>query len=145
MTEEKESRKAVRRPTTIDESSYARTIWQLKPAPDVEVEDLLDSNYWAHIAKKMRAGDRIEAIPDDRHYFAELFVLGASSNWAKVILLRKHVLIEDNKRIEKEGYIVKFAGQHKWRVEKDGQILSKGHDDQKSAAAWLSNHIKDMT
>lgn len=136
---------AVRRPTTIEESSYARTVWQVKPDPSVKVENLLDPNYWAHVAKRMKAGDRVEAIPDDRSYFAEFFVLAASSNWVKLVKLRNVQLIKGNKPMEKDGYVVKFAGQHKWRVEKDGEILSKNHDDQKSAAEWLTNHIKDMT
>lgn len=145
MTDTKVEKRQVKRPTTIEESSYARTIWQVKPENAVTIEDLLDANYWAHVANRMRAGHRIEAIPEDRHYFAEFFVLAASTNWAKLILLREVTLIKDNKPIEKEGYIVKFAGKHKWRVEKDGEILSKNHDDQKSAASWLANHIKDMT
>jgi len=145
MANSKAEKKAVKRPTNIEESSYARTVWQVKPEIAATVDDLLDQNYWAHVAHRMRAGHRIEAIPADRHYFAEFFVLAASTNWAKVILLRKVDLIKDNQSIEKEGYIVKFAGQHRWRVEKDGSILSKDHDDQKSAAAWLANHIKDMT
>lgn len=138
-------KQAVKRPTNIEEAVAARNIWQVKPEIAAEIEDLLDPNYWAHVARRMRAGDRIEAVPDDRHYYAEFFVLAASTNWAKLILIRKVTLIKDNAPIEKAGYIVKFAGKHKWRVEKDGEILSKNHDDQKSAAAWLADHIKDMT
>ncbi len=144
MANSKVEKKAIKRPTIIEESSYARTVWQVKPEIAATVEDLLDPNYWAHVANRMKAGHRIEAIPEDRHYFAEFFVLAASTNWAKVVLLRKKVLIENNKAVEKEGYIVKFAGQHRWRVEKDGEVLSKNHDDQKAAAAWLADHIKDM-
>ena len=139
------TKKQVKRPTSIEESVSARNIWQVKPEIAAEVKDLLDPNYWAHVARRMRAGDRIEAVPDDRHYFAEFFVLAAATNWAKLVLIREVTLIKDNKAVEKDGYIVKFAGRHRWRVEKGGEILSKNHDDQKSAAAWLANHIKDMT
>jgi hypothetical protein len=136
--------KPAKKPTNIEESTYARTVWQVKPEIKATIQDLLNPDYWAHVAKQLKAGDRIEAVPDDRHYFAEFFVLAASSNWAKLVLLREITLIKDNNPMEKEGFIVKFAGQHKWRVEKDGEVLSKNHDDQKSAAAWLANHIKDM-
>jgi len=145
MTDSKAEKRAVKRPTNIDESSYATVTWHVKPEMAVKTKDLLDPDYWAHVANRMRAGHTIIAIPDDRRYFVELFVIGASTNWAKVVLLREVTLIKGNQPIEKEGYIVKFAGAHKWRVEKDGEVLSKDHDDQKSAAAWLANHIKDMT
>jgi len=136
---------AVKKPTMVEEVALARNVWQVKPDISCKIEDLLDPNYWAHVARSFRAGDRIEAVPEDRHYFAEFFVIGASSNWAKIVLLRHQVLIKDNESLSKDGYIVKWAGSHKWRVEKDGEILSKGHDDQKSAAAWLANHTKDTT
>lgn len=144
MTELEQPKKAVKKITNIEECSQVRTIWHIKPESSVDVEDLLDPDYWAHVAKQVRAGDRIEAVPEDRHYFAEFFVLGSSTNWVKVVLLRKRDLVKDNNPIEKDGFVVKFAGQHKWRVEKDGQVLSKMHDDQASAAKWLSNHLKDM-
>ena len=68
-------KQAVKRPTNIEESTYARTVWQVKPEIAVKIKDLLDPDYWAHVAGRMRAGDRIEAIPDDRHYFAEFLQL----------------------------------------------------------------------
>ncbi len=136
---------AVKKPTNIEEAVANHNTWQVKPELSVRVNDLLDPNYWAHVARRMKAGDIVIAVPDDRHYFAEFFVLAASTNWAKLVLLRHKVLIKDNVPTEKDGYIVKFAGKHKWRVEKDGEVLSKSHDDQKSAAAWLAEHIKDTT
>jgi hypothetical protein len=141
MTKEK---KAVKKPTTIEESTYARTIYQVKPEITVTVEDLLQPDYWAHVAKQLRAGDRIEAIPDDRHYFAEFFVLAASTNWAKLVLLREVVLIKDHEKTVTDGFSVGFAGPHKWRVTQGSEVLSKGHDDKDAAANWLANHLKEI-
>ena len=108
-----EEKKAVKKPTTIEESTYARTVYQVKPEISVTVKDLLEPDYWAHVAKQLRAGDRIEAIPDDRHYFAEFFVLAASTNWAKLVLLREVTLIKDNEKTESNGFSIGFAGPHK--------------------------------
>ena len=134
----------VKKPTIIDESTYARTIWCVKPEISVTVKDMLSPDYWAHVARSMRAGDRVEAIPDDRHYFAEFFVLAASTNWAKLILLREIPLIKDNEEVQTDGFAVKFAGAHKWRVTRGKEILSKGHDDKDSAAKWLADNLKDL-
>ena len=133
--------KAVRKPTSIEESTYARTIYQVKPEISVTVKDLLEPDYWAHVAKRLRAGDRIEAIPDDRHYYAEFFVLAASTNWAKLVLLREITLIKDNEKSVTDGFSIGFAGPHKWRVTRGEEILSKGHDDKDSAARWLTEHL----
>ena len=136
--------RVVKRPTNIEEAVAARNIWQVKPEIAVTVEDLLDPNYWAHVARRMRAGDRVEAVPADRHYFAEFFVLAASTNWAKLVLLRKVTIIKDHENTVTEGFTVGFAGKHKWRVTRGDEILSKGHDDKESASKWLVDHMKDL-
>jgi hypothetical protein len=145
MTEETKQAKAVRKPTNIEEAVAARNIWQVKPEISVTIEDLLKPDYWAHVARRMRAGDRVEAIPDDRHYFAEFFVLAASSNWAKMVLLREVTIIKDNEKTETEGFSIGWAGKHKWRVTRGNEILSKGHDDKDSATKWLAENMAQLT
>ncbi len=144
MANSKVEKRAVKRPTTISESSYASITWHVQPEIAVTVEDLLDPGYWAHVANRMKAGHRIIAVPDDRHYFAEFFVLAASTNWAKVVLLREKTLIEDNEKTETEGYLIGFAGAHKWRVTRGAEVISKGHDDKDAAAKWLAENLKDL-
>ena len=134
----------VKRPTNIEEAVAARNVWQVKPEIAVTVKDLLDPNYWAHVARRMRAGDRVEAVPDDRHYFAEFFVLAASSNWVKLVLMREVTLIKDNEKTVTEGFTVAFAGAHKLRVTRGDEVLSKGHDDKEAASKWLADNLKDL-
>lgn len=141
MSEEK---KKVKKPTNIENAEYARTVYQVKPEISVTVKDMLEPDYWAHVAKTLRAGDRIEAVPEDRHYFAEFFVLAASTNWAKLVLLRETTLIKDNEKSVTDGFSIGFAGPHKWRVTRGQEVLSKGHDDKDAAARWLSDHLKDL-
>ena len=136
---------AVKKPTNIEEAVAAHNIWQVKPEIAATVQDLLNPEYWAHVARRMRAGDRVEAVPDDRHYFAEFFVLAASTNWAKLVLIREVTLIKDNEKTVTEGFSVAFAGAHKWRVTRGEEVLSKGHDDKDSATKWLAENIKDLT
>lgn len=137
--------KAVKKPTNIEEAVAARNIWQVKPEIAVTVEDLLNPDYWAHVARRMRAGDRVEAVPDDRHYFAEFFVLAASSNWAKLVLIREVTIIKDNEKIVMDGFQIGFGGAHKWRVTRGEEVLSKGHDDKDSATKWLAENMKELT
>jgi len=135
----------VKRPTNIEEAAYERNVWQVKPAIKATIKDLLEPSYWAHVAKRMKAGDRIEAIPDDRHYYAEFFVLAASTNWVKLVLMREVELVKDNETTATEGFVVEFAGNHRWRVRQGDEILTKGHDDKPAATKWLTEHMKDLT
>ena len=134
----------VKKPTIIEEAPVARNVWHVEPEVAVTVKDMLDSDYWAHVASRIRAGDRIEAVPSDRHYFAEFFVVAASSNWVKLKLLREITLIKDNDTTRSGDFVIKFAGRHKWRVERGSEILSKDHDDKELAEKWLEENKSNL-
>jgi hypothetical protein len=132
-------------PTNTELAEYEGNTWQVTPVRGVKLEDLLNPEYWAHIAYRFRAGDRIIAIPPDRSYFVELFVLAASKNWAKVVLMREVILIEDSEDDKPvDGFVVEFKGKDKWRVLQGNEILSKDHDDKKAAEKWLLAHKKEV-
>ncbi len=136
-------------PTQLNQAEYERTIWSITPPSETKIEDILKQEYWTHVSRYFKAGDRIEVIPEDRHYFLELFVLGASKKWAKVVAIRK-VEIFDNKskKADKDGFKVEFVPAHKWRVTRttDGnrEVISKGHEDQVAAETWLKEHKKEI-
>jgi hypothetical protein len=141
MTEEK----TVRKPTTIEQAEFSRNVWFVKPETTVTIEDMLKPDFWAHISRNMKSGDRIEVLPEDKHYFAEFFIMAASTNWAKVILMRKVDLVKDNEDSEVSGFIVKWAGPNdKWRVQNGNDVISKGHEDKETASQWLAEHLKSI-
>lgn len=71
----------------------------LKPAEQVRVpycafppigttkEDLLSTQFWMHVAKSLRAGDKIEVVPDGNAFYAELYVVESSDLWAKMAII----------------------------------------------------------
>ena len=135
-------------PNSIEEAAQKRNIWQITPEPGVTVDDILKKEYWAHTSGCLTPGDRIEAIPQDRSYYAEFIVLGKDKHWATVKLLGPVIQIFENQEeaeaVADTGYTVAFAGPHKWRVVRnnDKQVMSKGHDSREQAEAWLKEFKK---
>lgn len=72
----------------IKEAQYERRVWVAMPPHNTPFEKLLDPNYWAHIATKLKQWDRIEVQPDGFTFFAELLVVDSDRTWAKVRVLR---------------------------------------------------------
>lgn len=139
----KKEEKLVRKPLKKEQAEYTRIIWSVEPENTVEVEDMLKPDFWAHISREMRSGHRIEVMPPDKHYFAEFFVMAASINWAKVILLRKVDLIGKDDDTEVSGFSVEWAGPtDKWRVKNGLEVISKGHQDKEAASQALNEHLK---
>jgi hypothetical protein len=142
MSNQKESPR--KQPTALDLVEYTRTMYEVTPAAGVEAEHLEDPSYWAHVAYRLRPGDRIEAIPADRHYFAELFVLASARNWAKVVLIRFNELIPDSEPSKEDGYLVDWSGRSKWRIVQGDEVLSQNHDTKELALEWLKEHKKEL-
>lgn len=85
-----------RRLSEMKKVEYMRSVYLLKPTNSTTVEDMLKPDFWRSVSRQLRAGDRIEAVPDDQHYFAEFFILAVSNNGAKVTLMRKIDFIKDS-------------------------------------------------
>lgn len=131
-------------------AKHQRNIWDAQPEADVTVEDLKNPGYWAHIAKDLRQGDRIEVLADDGSYFAELLVQDVGAGYAKVFLLRSIDLVSVEPGSENPAtseFEVKWSGRHtKFRVirKSDGKVLQENLVDKSAGNTWIANHMKAM-
>ena len=62
------------KPTILREAEYRRTIWELTVEKGVEPKAVLQPAFWAHVAGRLKIGDRIEAMAHDGSWFYELIV-----------------------------------------------------------------------
>lgn len=129
-------------PTKIAQAEYERSTWKVVPAEGVTHKDMLENSYWVHVGHMLRPGHHIEAVPANRSYFAEFFVIASDRTWAKVVLLR-HVDLQESGTIEDVGFMVKWAGPSAmWRVTKGLNVLVEKLDTREIAEAWLKEHKK---
>lgn len=78
----------MKRPVRLKQADYQRNIWTSTPDAGVPLEDVLKPEFWSHIARKLRIGDRIEIVPEDTAYFAELYVADVGMNRVTMKVLR---------------------------------------------------------
>jgi hypothetical protein len=72
----------------LKEAEYVRHIFAISLDADVNFEDTLKPAYWAHVAAKLRVGDRVEVSAADGTWLAELVVSGTTSTEAKMSVYR---------------------------------------------------------
>lgn len=137
----------------IKQAEFTRVLWEVTPEVGTPFEALLDPKYWAHVSAQFRRGARIEVLPPDNSYFAELLVIDAGKLFAKVKALRFVNLsepVQPEQAVEEKsvaaGYEIKWAGRAKWRVirSEDRATLSDGHEERQKAADWLDGHLKQL-
>lgn len=124
----------------LKEAEFARRVWCASPERGVGIDDMLQPAYWAHVAKTIRSGDRIEAVANDGAWFAEFYVTGSGANEVRVVPLRV-VDLTVKVRIDPE-YEIKFRGRAKWSVLRlsDKAVMVDGLDDEQAANDWLAKH-----
>jgi hypothetical protein len=126
-----------------------------------EPDDILPVAFWSHLAQTFEAakqrGDVILNVKtEDEKWRAELEVLQAGKNWARVIffttedgkrLITKLGVLQAHKIALLAGHTVNYGGIFaKWRVvrDADGQVLTEKHNTEGDAYAWLSDYAKSI-
>ena len=120
-----------------------RNIWCVQADRSVTQEQFLDETYWAHVAKMLRAGDRIEIMTEDNAYFAELMVLATGRLYAQVELMRYVEFDRPSPQASAEAeFKIDWGGSiSKYRILRGNDVLSEGHETEKAALRWRDSHI----
>lgn len=120
----------------IDIAEFKRNAWRAFPEEGTPYERVLRESYWAHRAKDFKVGDKIEVLPDEMHYYAELLVMAAGATWLKVAELCKIELRPADLAGTKPEYNVAWRGPHRKfalvRVA-DGAIVKDGFENEREA------------
>lgn len=135
-------------PSRMKECEFERTLWVITAHENTRPEDLMEPDYWTHVAERLKPWDKIEARADDGSWYAELLVLDVSRRWATVHALRIDHLTTKDLSLSKalsDDYAVEWKGPaHKFSVvrKSDGALLHEGEQTKAGAFQWLTNRIK---
>jgi hypothetical protein len=128
---------------------FSRMAWVCTAFEHTNPEDLLQPEYWAHVATKLTPRSRIEAWADDGSWMAEYVVLEAGRNWARLHLLTVHHFtsadIAQTLADRMSPYEITHRGPHaKWSVirKSDRQVLSEGYETARGAAEYMDERLK---
>ncbi|BES72164.1 hypothetical protein RE428_31820 [Marinobacter nanhaiticus D15-8W] len=128
------------------EASFVRTTFVATPEHKTTIKDLESPEYWSHVAAQLKPFDKIEVIPEDGSFYAELLVIDVKRAAATVSVLCHHKLCSDKAPEADAEYVMEFSGGHtKWRVKRvsDNEVLKDGMTKDE-AQKYLSSHEKAM-
>lgn len=123
-------------PTDLKPRGYFSADYQVVLDTAVTLEDALEPEFWRHINShnppRLRRFDRIQIIPEDGSFVADLIVLATGKGFAKLAVLNKVVLeCDSDEPIELRSTEVKWRGPAlKYVVERksDNNRLKTGFD-----------------
>lgn len=143
---EAEKRAVFLDPQRMGLAEHRRQDWVVNAAAGTTREDVLNPQYWAHMAAQMQPYDRIDVRLETGEWMLELLVGGVGRNWAQVHLLHQHELTKIADAMPRaQLHIVEWKGpQRKWAVIRlsDGAIIQDGKQSRAEAQAWMEHHEK---
>lgn len=125
----------------LTESEFSRVVWTAQPEAGTTLADMVQPEYWAHVAKFLKPGARIEVQPEDHTWFAELYVRSVKDQAAVVHVLRA-VTFDEAPVQSATAYTVKFCGAAKWRVYRasDNAVMVEKLDTRELADQWIADN-----
>ncbi len=133
----------------FDLAEQYRMVFRANIPAGVSLDRVMEPDYFKHVASQVKPGYRIEAMPADGAWFAELLVRKTSKEEVHSWLL---LSVDLNAQVEAAqaigmdatAYEVKFGGAHKWRVIRlaDKEVIHHGEPTEADAKAWLANYLK---
>lgn len=144
VVELRESRPAKLKEHRMDLAEYKRNVFQVVPDAGALPEDLLEPEYWTHVARKLKPGDIIEAISEDSTWEAEYRVLYSDRSQAKMSLRWSTKLEKVNPEDMSDGrHHVEYKGAvDKWCVisKKNNQTVRGGFVQSSEAILWMAQN-----
>ena len=135
-------------PPNFKAAEYVRTEWVSCPEAGTQVEDVLKRDYWQHIAGKVTPGDKIEIVPEDTKWYAEVFVVSKGPISVDVKMLT-HVDLSgvEVQKAKADGLSVKWHGTiRKYCVFEEGRSepVAEGFATEDEAQVALLQHSKNV-
>lgn len=136
-------------PARLSGAEFVRNQHIADAAPGTQPQDLEEPTFWAHVAVKLKARDRVEVWTDDNAWIAECVVLAASRTDAIVKVLgvwelNGHQVALDRKDTALKAYRVDFRGHfEKWGVirKADNVVVHTQAATEGAAYTWLKERL----
>lgn len=148
MANDESKRDVMLMPARMQLAEHARQDWVATAEEGTLIEDVLNPQYWSHMASQMQPMDRIDVRIDTTEWLLELLVLQVGRNWARCAVLHRHDLAPvGDGDVVPSGFEVKWGGPvNKWRVIRlaDREPLTSGHANREAAADWLRQYEKTI-
>lgn len=142
MTEKKFARLT---PSRIGQTVTRRNDWLVNVPPETTKEDLMNREFWTHVANKLRPLDHVEVVVDDGSAWYLFLVMKANNNEAILKLLHEADFVGEQEEDVTGDYSVKYAGpvaKHRVIRNSDGRVMEEGISTKEEAYARLATYSK---
>lgn len=136
------------KPTRLQLAEHTSRLFSHTPKPGVSFDDLLDPDYWTHVAPQMQVGNRIDVMAPDLSWWGQLLVRDVGRRDAVV---HKMIYVEmgeaESAMTTEDPYEVKWRGPaRKFSVirRSDKEVIRDEFEMKEQALRWIKNHMQSL-
>lgn len=127
-------------------AEHTRLIYTLNTFDKCSEAELLEPDFYAEIAAKLKPFYKVEIRGSDNSFYAEVLVLQAEKEAVKVKLMQYYDFsVDDEKKDESKesGYLISHKGANKWCVirNSDSRAVVKGIETEQDAYSALNEYL----
>lgn len=125
-------------PNQMAQADMARNTWRVQLESEMTAEHFLKPEAYAHVAKMLRRGDRIEVLAADSSWYAEFIVRSVEGLNVQIGPLMLQTW-GSKELLEYEDYAIDFNERVGARVirKSDNRVMVEGLQSLQSADNWL--------
>jgi hypothetical protein len=139
--------------TKFHRPGHASLTYVATPTYGETLAQVMDEAYWAHVAAELKAGYKIEVMPEGLPYYAELLVVHAEPTRAVVKLLNYVDLVNEAKAPVTAEILQEVAIGAKYKAERRGkwfrvlrvadqEVMKTGFVTMAEALTWARENLK---
>lgn len=130
----------------IRPAEFERIVWSVTPEADVTLKELLAPEYWAHVAKALKPGAKVEVLPESKSWFAELLVRSSTDNSVELVVLKYIEFDPPSVPDDGDPYEVKHRGGAGWSVirKTDKAVVFEKGQSKLDAERWVKEKAADL-
>lgn len=144
-----EKRVVILNPQRIGLRENKRQDWAVDAEEGTTVQDVLDAQYWAHMASQFAPYARVEVLEETGAWMLDLVVINCGRNWAQVHVLHRYDLVERSEtmpsatkhKVEWKGPSLKFCVIRL----ADGEMIQKDLPSKVAASEWLASYERSTS
>lgn len=124
-------------------AEHFRTVRFARVDNNVTIEDILKPLFWTHCSGTIKAGDRVEIMPQDGSWYAEFMVMATGTTWSRVVLLQKFELDKaPPSPLQLADYDISYGSpttKHRVLDKATRQVIKDGFETKEAAQKFIED------
>lgn len=122
-------------------------LWRANISPSISPADVLEPDFWKHVARRVVTTDRIEAWAKDGTWMGEYVVLFKTEHELRLFEIARRELPTGKVDTSAAVYFTEWISPPlRWGIRRksDNEIIKSGFETKEQAVVWMQEHRKSM-